>query len=174
MLHIQSRFAKNSLTKASGNVVFSFGYAHEVRAKRNPKSAIRPTIFQVILLQRANSSPQVCFVPLLSLEPINWKFEHFCQSSADVCKQKSPCNPLVKHVKLNVCSNAAVDVSGYKVNAGVVYWDVKGDRLSVGVAATGYYVGFGINDKGPRMSGADIALCREFQVRGFANSRFLD
>ena len=69
-------------------------------------------------------------------------------------------------VNLNVCSNAAADRSGYKANAGVVFWDVKGKRLSVGLAATGYYVGFGINDKGPRMSGADIALCREFQVTG--------
>ena len=68
----------------------------------------------------------------------------------------------------NIASNAAVDVSGYEVNAGVMFWDIKGDRLSIGVAATGYYVGFGINDKGPRMAGADLALCREFQVGEWA------
>ena len=163
------RFAKNLPTKARGHAACNSGHIHRGCTSSNSKSTIWPTFFQVILLPRANSSQKVCFVSLVTLYICIYEKSSNSVIALLKCANTESPERISLQTFVNACSNAAAELSGYKVNAGIIYWDIKGDRLSVGLAATGYYVGFGINDKGPRMSGADIAICREYQVGTFAS-----
>eukprot|EP00931_Biecheleriopsis_adriatica_P066205 TRINITY_DN40604_c0_g1_i1.p1 TRINITY_DN40604_c0_g1~~TRINITY_DN40604_c0_g1_i1.p1 ORF type:complete len:1011 (+),score=183.81 TRINITY_DN40604_c0_g1_i1:116-3148(+) len=45
-----------------------------------------------------------------------------------------------------------------------VYWRTDADEVHIGLAATGMWAGFGMNEKSPSMQGADIVVCREHQA----------
>lgn len=59
----------------------------------------------------------------------------------------------------------SIEALGDDDRAGAVaYWRLNEDQIQIGLAATGMWAGFGMNEKSPSMQGADFAVCREHQA----------